>query len=80
MSADGKIYRKYEVHRTDGSDEPGGKHEDCTLFVLDLTHDVYARSAALMYADACQKTHPVLAADLRGRVAYCAAHPRARES
>lgn len=45
------IYEKYIVKRTDGTDEPGGKHHGCELFVLDLTHDPVARKAARKYAD-----------------------------
>ena len=59
------IYRKYKVERADGSGAPGKKHEGCSYYVLDLNHDPYARPAILAYADACEKTHPVLAADLR---------------
>jgi hypothetical protein len=59
------IYRKYIVHRTDKTDEPGGKHEWCTYFVLDWTHDPFAVPAALAYAKACEATHPALASDLR---------------
>lgn len=65
MAIDGPIYRKFEVSRTDGRDAPGEKHENCLLFVLDLTHDPYARAAALRYAEACRPTHPMLASDLR---------------
>jgi hypothetical protein len=56
---------KFYVLRNDGSSEPGQKHDGCDYFVLDLTHDPYARPAARAYADACEKTHPQLAADMR---------------
>jgi hypothetical protein len=58
------VYRKYQVKRTDGSDKPGGKHQYCAYFVLDLKHDPFALAALTAYADACKKTHPELAADL----------------
>jgi hypothetical protein len=64
MSADGHIYGKYRVERVDGNEGPGMKHDDCKLFVLDLSHDPFARPAALAYADACRATHPTLANDL----------------
>lgn len=61
------LYPKYHVNRNDGTDEVGEKHEHCAdkYFVLDMEHDPYARPAVLAYAVACEKTHPVLAADLR---------------
>lgn len=58
------IYRKFEVRRTDGSSGPGGKHERCTYFVLDLKHDPHAIPALRAYAQACRETHPELAYDL----------------
>lgn len=67
MGADGPLYRKYHVLRTDGMDLPGRKHDDCDLFVLDLTHDPAAKPAILAYADAVSETHPILAAELRER-------------
>jgi hypothetical protein len=59
------LYGKFTVKRTDGTDAIGGKHENCTYFVLDLTHDPHARPAVLTYADACEGQFPKLAADLR---------------
>lgn len=59
------MYRKFIVRRADGSDQPGGKHHGCGYFVLDMTHDVFAKPALLAYADACEATYPELAADLR---------------
>ncbi len=59
------IYRKFLVSRTDGSSRVGGKHEHCAYFVLDWEHDPFAVQAARAYADACEKTHPALASDLR---------------
>lgn len=59
------LYKKYRVERTDGSSAPGGKHEFCQHYVLDLVHDPYAKPAILAYAQACSRTHPMLAQDLR---------------
>jgi hypothetical protein len=58
------LYRKYVIERTDGSSEPGKKHEKCDHFVLDFNHDPFALPAILAYAQACRKTHPELANDL----------------
>lgn len=56
------LYNKFNVTRTDG---PGGKHDGCRYFVLDLNHDPFARAALIAYADACEGRCPELAADLR---------------
>lgn len=64
------LYRKYEIRRTDGSSEPGGKHACCRYFVLDLTHDPFAMPALRAYAKACSNSHPYLAKELE-RVAEC---------
>lgn len=69
------LYGKFDIRRVDGSDGPGGKHEGCEYFALDLTHDKHAVAALAAYADACEATHPLLAADLRQR--YALAHERA---
>jgi len=58
------LYEKFTVKRTNGSSEPGGKHEKCRYFVLDLTHDEFARPALEVYAMLCSKKFPALAADL----------------
>lgn len=58
------LFRKFDVRRVDGSDQPGGKHHGCTYFVLDLDHDPHARQALVAYAAACESTHPALSADL----------------
>jgi hypothetical protein len=59
------IFRKFEVRRVDGSDQPGGKHHGCRYFVLDMDHDAHAPAALRAYADSCANSHPQLAADLR---------------
>lgn len=58
------LFRKFDVRRTDGSSEPGGKHHGCRYFVLDLTHDQHAPAAMRAYATACRATHPHLADDI----------------
>ena len=45
------MYDKFRVTRNDGSSEPGGKHENCFYFVLDLDHDPSAVTAMLAYAE-----------------------------
>lgn len=59
------LYRKFEVRRVDGSDKPGGKHDGCAYFVLDIDHDPHAPAALSAYAAACEASHRQLAADLR---------------
>jgi len=67
------LYKKYDVRRADGSSEPGGKHETCRYFVLDLVHDEFARPALEAYAKACREKYPALAADLDH--AFCTGSP-----
>lgn len=59
------FYNKFTILREDGSDRPGDKHENCSYFVLDLTHDKYAWPALAAYENACIDEYPLLAADLR---------------
>lgn len=63
------LYKKFEVRRTDGRSGPGQKHEFCDYLVLDWVHDPFAIPAGRAYADACEKTHPELATDIRDRIA-----------
>jgi hypothetical protein len=58
------LYGKYDVRRLDGSSGPGGKHEHCEYFVLDLSHDSHAIPAIHAYAKSCEGDYPKLAADL----------------
>lgn len=58
-------YDKFNVSRKDGRDLLGGDRFGANYFTLDLTHDPYAKVAALAYADACEKELPLLAKDLR---------------
>lgn len=62
------LYKKFYVARTDGSSSPGGKHEHCEYFVLDLVHDKYAVPALKAYAEACRDEYPELAGDLIEKV------------
>jgi hypothetical protein len=63
------ITDKFRISRTDGTSEPGGKHHACDYFVLDLDHDPFAIPALRAYADACEAEYPLLAADLRAKIA-----------
>ena len=62
------LYKKFEVTRTDGSSAPGGKHDGCEYYVLDFTHDKFAKPAMIAYAQACAEEYPVLAKELLDRV------------
>jgi hypothetical protein len=65
------MYGKFNVTRTDGTDAPGGKHDGCRYFILDLTHDPLAAAAALTYADAADASgFHALARDLRATVEH----------
>ena len=61
------LFHKFNVTRTDGSDQPGGKHHGCAYFVLDVDHDPHAKAALQAYAVACAQSHPQLSADLIAR-------------
>jgi len=57
---------KFNVSRVDGSDAPGGRHEGCRYFVLDMTHDKHAIPALRAYAESCEADgFLVLGQDLR---------------
>lgn len=58
------LLRKFKVTRVDGEDQPGGEHEHCALFVLDLHHDPHARKALDAYIESANEDYPLLAADL----------------
>ena len=59
------IYNKFQVTRTDGSSNPGGKHHGCFYFVLDIDHDPHAIPALEAYAASCAADYPLLALDIR---------------
>lgn len=63
------LYPKFNVSRTDGGDQLGGKHHGAEYFVLDLSDDPFAIPAAVAYAAACRADYPVLAADLERKAA-----------
>jgi NTP pyrophosphatase (non-canonical NTP hydrolase) len=73
------LYDKYKVERKDGSSEPGGKHEGCQYFVLDLNHDPYSVPALLAYATACRARFPELATDLLNIVTRATLGQQGRE-
>lgn len=58
------LHNKYKVTRADGSSEAGGKHEHCSYFVLDLTHDNCSASALFAYAISCKDKNPGLSSQL----------------
>lgn len=63
------LYRKFEVHRTDGRDQPGGDRHGAQYFVLDLTYCPYARRAASVYADNIAGQYPQVADEMRAMLA-----------
>jgi len=67
------IYEKYIVLRSNGSSGPGGKHEKCRYFVLDLIHDEFSRPAIDAYKASCREKFPELADDL-GHI-FCTGSP-----
>ena len=73
------LFRKFDVRRTDGSDQPGSKHHGCRYFVLDVDHDAYASAALTAYAAVCETTHPELARDLREKWSTSAVQAASQE-
>ncbi len=69
------LYRKFTVERTDGSSKPGGKHENCEYFVLDMDHDPHARAAISGYVASLKAAgvYLKLARDLERK--YLRKHP-----
>lgn len=62
------IYHKFNVSRVDGTDMPGNKHFGCNYFVLDVTHDPFAKEALLTYiVEARQAGYRKLADELEER-------------
>lgn len=59
------LYSKFTVTRNDGKSGPGGKHEKCEYFVLDVSCDPHAIPALMAYAESCKEDYPLLAADVR---------------
>lgn len=65
------FYDKFTVTRTDGQSAPGGKHEHCTYFVLDVYCDPHAAKALAAYAESCRENYPALAADIDKMLLAC---------
>jgi len=63
------LYHKFNISRTDGTDAPGGKHFGDEYFVLNLTTDKHTIPAIAAYAESCADEYPLLASDLRAKVA-----------
>ena len=61
------LYRKFNVSRTDGRDQPGGDRVGAEYFVCDLTYDKFSRAALLAYAGVCKHEYPDLSRDLIDR-------------
>lgn len=60
---------KFVVLRKDGTDQPGGKHDGCKYFVLDVTHDPHAIPALRAYAESARNDgYELLANDLDAMV------------
>lgn len=64
------LHEKYHVVRTDGQSGFGGKHYQCSYFVLDLDHDPFALAALKAYEKACRKTYPTLAKDIKAQIGH----------
>lgn len=62
---DGLEQNKYFVARTK---DPAGKHTGCFMFVLDIDHDIHARTALTAYALSCRDSYPKLADALMNRL------------
>jgi hypothetical protein len=63
------LYHKFNISRTDGTDAPSGKHFGDEYFVLNLTTDKHTIPAIAAYAESCAAEYPLLASDLRAKVA-----------
>jgi hypothetical protein len=64
---DRPMYTKYIAYRADGSErtESSKHYGGCDLFVLDIGHDPAALVAIRAYADAIERTKPMLALSIR---------------
>ncbi|MCD5327853.1 hypothetical protein ACFFU8_09540 [Chromobacterium piscinae] len=58
------VYGKFTVCRVDGRDAPGGDRYGADYFVLDVTHDRFAKPALAAYAQACSGGYALLGQDL----------------
>ncbi len=75
------VYHKFNVSRTDGRDQLGGDRYGAEYFVLDVTHDKFAKPALAAYAAACRNDYPALADDMvrRYRINQLPAEPVATD-
>lgn len=76
------MYPKYQVARLDGGTNPGGKHEKCRKFVLDIDHDPHAVPALFSYAtsaraDGYEKLAGELFAEIKPYMEQLEAHAKA---
>ena len=69
MAENNGLYHKFNVSRVDQRDAPGGDRSGAEYFVLDCTHDRFAKAALLAYASACEAELPLLAAEIREQYA-----------
>ena len=58
------MYHKFTVYRNDGRDKLGGDRHGAQYFVLDVTHDKFAKPALATYVAACRNDYPALADDI----------------
>lgn len=58
------LYHKFIVRRVDGNDAPGFKHHGCDYFVIDVTHDAYAKVALRAYIMAASREYPYLGVEM----------------
>jgi hypothetical protein len=54
------LYEKFYIERVDGRSAPGEKHDGCSYFVLDLTHDPHAYKAIQGYVESLREAPPYL--------------------
>lgn len=67
-AAEKGLFDKYYIRRTDEQDAPGCRHDNCELFVMDITHDIHAQDAMLFYARQVAAIKPQLALDIMEKV------------
>lgn len=65
MPENAGYYEKYNVSRKDGRDQPGGDREGAQYFVLDLSHDRFARLAMNVYLAVSRSELPALTQSMR---------------
>jgi len=70
------IYAKFTVTRNDGKDAPGERHHGDEYFVLNLTTDKHALVALDAYGKSCASKYPVLASDIKQKLAALSVNKR----